>query len=450
MANQRWENVILSAEQKWPLFFGDVYDTLNLLTHGKGLGNDVPDLLAELIPLQVFFKDETRRNAFISSMPEEYIVGLSSNLGLNGRTIGEMIQKLKGIKYTTKVEKIFLNYFGEEPAPKPREETVVGVETIYENNVAYPLRDYQRQVVRDLESILSDGGRRCMVQMPTGSGKTRTAMYFISEMINSNDCYSVLWLAYSKELCEQASDEFSKIWRVRGNKASQIYRFYGNSDCELPRKKINGIIVTTLSKVLSARKKDETVMAMLANKIDLVVFDEAHQIIAPEYESIVKEIIDLNRNSKLIGLTATPGRTWNNPEEDEKLSKFFNKNIVPIKTENGETPNEMLTRRGYLSKIKWVLCDIETPILKSTEVDLIKQLREEEELPKNILRQISSDAMRNVRIISETEKLLSDGKKRILVFSTDLPHARDLSILLKRLSGEYGCKVDYIAGDTDP
>ena len=449
--NEKWEYVMASLDSDaWRILFGETYETLNAFTPGKGLGDSAPDFLLEMFHPQEILKDTQKRNLIIGIMPEDYIQDLALKAGIHSDNIQAVYDGLKSIKYTSRVQNAFLQFFGIEPIVKPEEDIIVGVETISEEFLEYPLRGYQRQIIADLENVFYES-RRCMVQMPTGSGKTRTAMYYISKMMNESEEYTVLWLAYSKELCDQASSEFSKIWHIRGNKDVTVFRYYGNSDCVLPDKKCNGIIFSTLSKIGMARKKDNTVLAFLSDKIDLVVFDEAHQSIAPQYSSIVKDIILLNDCSKLIGLTATPGRTWNDPEEDQKLSDFYYRNIVRIKTQN-ETPNQMLTRMGYLSSIEWRYCECNSPRLSEKEIDLIRQMQDEDELPSSVIEKLSYDVKRNTKIVSEVQQLLKEGHKRILLFATSVEHSRIMCGLLNVVCEETNekCRVDCIVGSTDP
>jgi len=43
--------------------------------------------------------------------------------------------------------------------------------------------------------------------MPTGAGKTRTAMNVIAEQLREFPEQAVVWLAHNEELCEQAASE---------------------------------------------------------------------------------------------------------------------------------------------------------------------------------------------------------------------------------------------------
>ena len=438
-----------SVETEWTTLLSGAYETLDLFTKGKGIGNIASDFLNEMYHPQEILHDSEKRNTIIGIMPRDYAEYLGNRLKINWKNVDELYTSLKKINYNSTSERIFLEFFGIEPLKKYKEEEVIGVERLSKDLLGYPLRSYQHQILSDLKQIFEKGSRRCMIHMPTGSGKTRTAMYYISELLNSDKEQMVLWLAYSKELCDQASEEFKKIWTIRGSKEASIFRFYGKSDCVLPSKKTNGIIITTLSKILAAKKKDSTALSILSNKIDLVLFDEAHQIVAPRYESIVNDVVQLNDKSKLIGLTATPGRTWDDPLEDEKLSSFFYHNIVSLKTDSNESPNAMLTRTGYLSKIEWIHCECECPVLTSNELNLIKKLRDDGDIPPSVLNKLSTDAKRNAKILSEIELLLQKQHKRILLFATSVEHARIMTGILKIFVNKYDCSVDCIDSSTN-
>ena len=75
------------------------------------------------------------------------------------------------------------------------------------------LKDYQFSVVSDTFEKLSNPLSRCMIQMPTGSGKTRVAMEIISQFINNQENNTtIVWLAHSAELLEQSYQCFLEVW----------------------------------------------------------------------------------------------------------------------------------------------------------------------------------------------------------------------------------------------
>ena len=70
--------------------------------------------------------------------------------------------------------------------------------------------------------------------------------------------------------------------------------------------------------------------------------------VAPTY----KHVLDLlyYRNAYLIGLTATPGRSYLKPGEDIKLRNFWNKQKVSLKVK-GSALDFLSQNTGYLAEV---------------------------------------------------------------------------------------------------
>lgn len=80
----------------------------------------------------------------------------------------------------------------------------------------YELLDYQffikQRVLNILNSAIPLG--KVLVHMPTGTGKTKTAMHIITSFIefNLNKTGLVIWIAHTTELLEQAYTTFCSVW----------------------------------------------------------------------------------------------------------------------------------------------------------------------------------------------------------------------------------------------
>jgi hypothetical protein len=55
---------------------------------------------------------------------------------------------------------------------------------------------------------IGDGQGRTLLHMPTGAGKTRTAMHIVAQALGAREPSLVVWLASTKELLEQAAEAF--------------------------------------------------------------------------------------------------------------------------------------------------------------------------------------------------------------------------------------------------
>jgi DNA repair protein RadD len=109
----------------------------------------------------------------------------------------------------------------EEEVPAP-----LALETV---TPGHPLFDHQRLAARRVLSYLEREPHRVMLHMPTGSGKTRTAMSIVSTLLNRSEPKLIVWLAHSEELCEQAVEEFAKAWSHLGNRPIDVHRWWGRT-----------------------------------------------------------------------------------------------------------------------------------------------------------------------------------------------------------------------------
>ena len=104
------------------------------------------------------------------------------------------------------------------------------------------LHGYQRTVADNLREMLrsaraDSAGRRGMISMPTGSGKTRVAVQAIVESMRDDGFRGgVLWVADRDELCEQAVQAWEQVWRSEGIEANRlrISRLWQGQDKPLP------------------------------------------------------------------------------------------------------------------------------------------------------------------------------------------------------------------------
>ena len=276
--------------------------------------------------------------------------------------------------------------------------------------------------------------------MPTGSGKTRTTISFICRFLIENENTNVVWFANTKELLDQAFSEFSKAWTSLGDRDLTMVKFWDKSLIDLSE--ITGsFIVAGLDKAYNALMRDIGKMSVFSNNTSLVIMDEAHQAIAPTYKLLIESVIGINKAS-FIGLSATPGRTWNEPESDQKLSDFFFKQKAKIEIDGYENPVDYLIDKGYLAKT------INTTLLHRAGITLseddLKYLKDNCVLSEQVLRLISEDSLRNIAIITKVQQLV-ERHQRIIMFAITKKHAIVLNSLLTAL----GVKSKVLTSDTN-
>ena len=270
------------------------------------------------------------------------------------------------------------------------------------------LFSYQRLVKQQLVDFLIARTHRVLVHMPTGSGKTRTALEAVSDYmrISTKPGDSILWLAHSEELCEQAIDSIHQIWTSRGDSTIAVHRLWGHHDATPSTDKVN-FVVGSLQKLhsmrVSAKNSAFSAASKLKRSCTLVLVDEAHKAVAPTYS----ETIDFNvgLDTPLIGLTATPGRSAD-PEENAKLVRFFDGNKIGLVSSNGKpiaAPITHLQQQRFLSKIERERINTDVTMqLEMRELDYIEKYLE---IPISVLARLAEEPQRNALILATIERL---------------------------------------------
>ena len=120
-----------------------------------------------------------------------------------------------------------------------------------------------------------------LLVFPTGKGKTMVALAAIQHYHS----HTVI-IAPTIYLCHQWASEIEKC----------------GGSCTIVSSETGNIFANTTIITYASALQHITEIA----QYDLVVFDEAHHVVAPEYYRIAKGIIAVNKFKKLIGLTASP------------------------------------------------------------------------------------------------------------------------------------------------
>lgn len=306
-------------------------------------------------------------------------------------------------------------------------ETSFQVEDRSVAHVEHGLFPHQRVAIKSVWEVLSGSGtRRVMLHMPTGSGKTRTAMHIVARSLRDCEPRVVLWLAFSDELCQQAANEFESAWRHLGDRPVDVFRYWKSSHAEIEDVR-DGFFVAGLTKLHERARRDADFLFRLADRSDLIVFDEAHQAVAPTYRFILESILDRDRNRKLLGLSATPGRTYDDPAEDARLADFFGRNKVTLSVEDWPNPVEFLISEGYLARPEFI--DVAYGGGTAVTDRDRREIEESLDIPARVLARLAQDEQRNLLIVHQVEKLVRDHS-RIIVFASSVEHAEILAAVL--------------------
>lgn len=159
-------------------------------------------------------------------------------------------------------------------------------------------RYYQTRAIRRVGEVFEkDKQRKALLVMATGSGKTRTVIALIDQMMRANWCKRMLFLADRVALVKQAHNAF-KAHMPATPSANLIERHdpkkndhNGARVCVATYPTMMGLI----DEMQNGQKKYGP------GHFDLVVIDEAHRSVYRKYRAIFDYF-----DSMLVGLTATP------------------------------------------------------------------------------------------------------------------------------------------------
>ncbi|WP_247603431.1 DEAD/DEAH box helicase [Gordonia paraffinivorans] len=315
------------------------------------------------------------------------------------------------------------------------------------------LHDYQRIVSERLSAMLrGEGPSRGLISLPTGAGKTRVAVQTIIEAIRRGDLDElagdtrfsgpILWLADGEELCEQAIDAWSYLWRAVGRQDTQLVlsRFWSNYETEEEGGGVQ-VVVATWQKVLS-RAVDKPDFEWLADT-PLVIIDEAHGATHKSYTRILEWTgrTRSERGKLLLGLTATPFRGKRDSEETARLLRRFDENRLDEGVFGAEHPQVRLQRDRVLARAS-------LEILNGVSMDLTEEeiawFREKYWLPTDAAKRLGRREDRTRMILDSILSKPADWP--IVVFAASVENAQTLATLLT-LNGRPAAAIDQ---DTSP
>ena len=194
----------------------------------------------------------------------------------------------------------------------------------------------QQKAIGSLEASLAADKPRALIQMATGSGKSKMAVAQIYRLIKFGGARRVLFLVDRSNLGKQAEDEFASYRTYDDNrKFTELYkvqRLTGNKIASSTK-----VVITTIQRLFSMLRGDEEFDPTLEDVSGFEARDVAEPVVAynpglpPEYFDVVfidechRSIYTLWRqvleyfDAYLIGLTATPAK---------HTFGFFHQNLV--------------------------------------------------------------------------------------------------------------------------
>ena len=145
------------------------------------------------------------------------------------------------------------------------------------------LREHQNEALKSLERIRAENKSIALLEHPTGSGKTVTAIEDARRLGGRT-----LWLVHRRDLIIQTQVEFQKFWPevITG-------RYFGGEH----EKTAHNIIA-------SIQSVSENLNEFHTNEFDYLIIDEAHHAAANTY----KRVLEYFKPKFILGMTATAER----------------------------------------------------------------------------------------------------------------------------------------------
>jgi type I restriction enzyme, R subunit len=345
------------------------------------------------------------------------------------------------------------------------------------------LRTAQAKAIRKLETSFAQNRPKALIQMATGAGKTFTACTFVYRLLKHSDAHRILFLVDTRNLGEQAEQEFLKYQPTDDNrKFTELYNVQRLSSGYIASD--SHVCISTIQRLYSILKSEDLdesaeeanpnesavawhkkapvpVEYSASNPIeqfDFIVIDECHRSIY----NLWKQVLDYY-DAFLIGLTATP---------DKRTFGFFNENVVSEYTyedsviDGVNVPHDVftieteITKQGAQIKAKEYV-DIRE---KLTRRKRWERLDEEVNYTPNQLDKDVVNPSQIRTIIKEFKKSLpkifpdrfdEEGTFEVpktLVFAKTDSHADDIIQIIREEFGESNdfCKKVTYKTDEDP
>lgn len=332
-----------------------------------------------------------------------------------------------------------------------------------------PLADFQEEVLQTASEKLERARwPRAIITLPTGAGKTRTAVEYTVRLHQTRLLHApgtTLWIAHTAELLEQAIESFRQVWsHAVGVPELRLARRFGNhgrgadADAEIlsAAGREHQLIVATPQRLLNDVERwralgDERLENWLAS-VELLVVDEAHRAAAPQYQRVFALFEAGTADApgdepRILGLTATPFRNEYLREYPElgtkELYTLFRQIAAPTRT-LGEDPRSALQARRILA------CPVEERIDTGETLSIRRADHDDDAGSESIeaidkaLAELADDARRRGLVFEHLLPLAQDPDNRVIYFGPTVDDAEIVSVLLRA----QGIPTGFVSGGT--
>jgi type I restriction enzyme, R subunit len=292
-------------------------------------------------------------------------------------------------------------------------------------------------IVKQMMEHIQNGHRSALINMATGTGKTRVAMAMIDVLLRSNIVRNVLFIADRIALTNQA-------------KSAGFKEFFSEAVVDLrenPKSFPNGLYVSTVQTLRSGKVK-KFFEKFSPGFFDLIIFDEAHRSIY-DPNKLIHRYFDAIK----IGLTATPS-TAESRNTYELFECDGNKPTVEYSYDEAIRDGVLVPYNAEMIDTKILSLGIEGASLTKQLQD---QLRKQEEdpnytmLPGSAFAKVFMDDKTNELVIREFMNRCyksDEGKPaKTIFFCAGIPHAKHIKRIFNKLFPSISNEVQIIVSE---
>jgi superfamily II DNA or RNA helicase len=402
---------------------------------------------------KLIFNEKEIREAIINSMSKDEITKLASLCSLrnNDRSIYSKTIEYFSRGYNEQKSKIFVDFLGLDSSyyfkciiDARNEKELITVTHGEQVSILSYLHPYQKRVKDEVMYRLAQKNEKSFfVQMPTGAGKTLTALECVVDLLRKPKSLTegkkpeknkyIVWIVDTNELAEQSYQTFNKLWKLRGDRNLAAFRLFKHFIPDFALED-GGIVFAGFDKFYTIIKKKQSTsyksIKYLIENTEMLIVDEAHHSLADTYNSCINYF----KNTpyiKILGLSATPGT--NDRETTSKLVELYSNDKISIRDDDW---NPVVDAIRFLQQGSY-LATLSTKVLETG----VSASQSDEH---SILAELASNSERNERIIDQI-KLANEAQESTVVFACSLDHVYALLILCRA----HSIKANFITGTVE-
>lgn len=305
----------------------------------------------------------------------------------------------------------------------------------YDDGSGKSPRYYQLNAINQTIEAISNGKKRSLLVMATGTGKTYTAFQIIWRLWKSGAKKRILFLADRNILVDQTKNN--------------DFQPFGTAMTKIGKRTIDPAFEIHLGiyQAMTGQEEEKKIFKNVSpDFFDLIVVDECHRGSASE-DSAWREILEYFHSATQIGLTATPKET-----DEVSNIEYFGEPVYTYSLKQG-------IEDGFLAPYKVVRVDIDVD-LQGWRPTKGQKDKHGETLPDRIYNQKDFD---RTLVIDERTELVAqtitnylkrtDPMAKTIVFCNDIDHAERMRRAIANCNPEQMAKNDKyvmkITGDDE-